>query len=185
MGFGMLCPHAETVMRFLQEIGLAVAVKSGSKGFIEHIEIVQGGLCVDPRAPASGLLHEAGHLAIVPTQFRHHLSGNLSNGMAQIYTELALMELEPDSHLARAMIQASDPEATAWAWAAGKSLEIPEGLIIQSAEYDGEGDDIRSSLSARRYAGINGLSHAGFCVLRKTPYRPLPVYPSLAYWLQQ
>ena len=31
---------------------------------------------------------------------------------------------------------------------------------------------------------INGIAHAGFCVRRATPYRPLPVYPTLAYWLQ-
>ncbi|RMN17153.1 hypothetical protein ALQ64_03151 [Pseudomonas cannabina] len=184
MHFGMHCPHAESAMQFLQGIGLAVAVKAGSKGFIDHVEVVDGGLYVDPNAAASGILHEAGHLAIVPKQFRHHLSGDLSKGIAKIFAELDMMDLEPDAHLQRAMLQASDPEATAWAFAAGKAIGIPETMIIQSAEYDGEGDFIRSALSALRYIGINGLSHAGFCVLRENAYRPLPVYPSLSYWLQ-
>lgn len=184
MTFGMLCPHAEAAMQFLSSIGLTVAVEEGAHGFIEHVAIADGGLRVDPRAPASGLLHEAGHLAIVPTQFRHYLSGNLREGMKRILAELEQMDLEPDSQLERAILQTGDAEATAWAWSVGKAIGIPDQLIIQTAEYNGEGAFIRASLAANSYLGINGLSHAGFCLTRSNPYRQLPVYPSLAFWLQ-
>ncbi len=182
--YGMQCPHAERAMQFLSEIGIAVHLAPGASGFIEHVEVVNGGLHVDPRAPASGLLHEAGHLAIVPTEFRHLLGGNLDAGMKKIFEHLDSMELEPDSHLQRAMLQAGDAEATAWAFAAGRAIGLPDNLIIQDDEYGGEGRFIRSSLAAGAYVGINGIAHAGFCVRRATPYRPLPVYPTLAYWLQ-
>ncbi|MGI0649473.1 hypothetical protein ACRCPS_31135 [Pseudomonas aeruginosa] len=171
-------------MQFLQRIGLTVEVVPGAAGFIEHVEVFEGGLRVDPRAPASGLLHEAGHLAIVPTQFRHYLSGNLSKGMHRICEELDRMVLDPDDPLQRAVLQTGDPEATAWAWAAGKELGIPHELIIQSHEYSGDGPFIRSALAANSYLGINGMTHAGFCVRKANPYRPLPVYPKLAFWLQ-
>lgn len=182
--YGMQCPHAERAMHFLCEIGIAVQLAPGASGFIEHVEVLNGGLHVDPRAPASALLHEAGHLAIVPTEFRYMLSGDLDAGMEKIFQHLDSLELEPDSHLQRAMLQTGDAEATAWAFAAGRAIGMPDELIIQDDEYSGEGRFIRKSLAAGAYVGINGISHAGFCVRRATPYRPLPVYPTLAYWLQ-
>ncbi|MHC5208780.1 hypothetical protein [Pseudomonas chlororaphis] len=185
MTLGMHCPHAETAMQFLRSIGLVVQVEEGASGFIEHVAVVDGGLRVDPKAPASGLLHEAGHLAIVPTRFRHYLSGSLGEGMKRAFAELDQLGLDPDDPLMRAMLQTSDPEVTAWAWAAGKAIGLPDQKIIQDDEYQGEGGFIRIALGSNSYAGINGLSHAGFCVPRQNPYRPLPVYPSLAHWLQQ
>lgn len=182
--YGMQCPHAERAMQFLCEIGIAVQLAPGASGFIEHVEVVNGGLHVDPRAPASALLHEAGHLAIVPTEFRYMLSGDLDAGMEKIFQHLDSLELEPDSHLQRAMLQTGDAEATAWAFAAGRAIGLPDELIIQDDEYSGEGRFIRKSLAAGAYVGINGISHAGYCVRRATPYRPLPVYPTLAYWPQ-
>lgn len=182
--YGMHCPHAERTMRFLNEIGISVQMAPGASGFIDHIEVVNGGLHVDPRATASSLLHEAGHLAIVPTEFRHMLNGDLGAGMRKIIQYLDGLELEPDSHLERAILQTGDPEATAWAFAAGRAIGLPDKLIIQDDEYSGEGRFIRNALAAGAYVGINGISHAGFCVRRANPYRPLPVYPTLAYWLQ-
>lgn len=182
--FGMACPHAESVMVFLREIGLTVTVTPGAKGFIDDVAMLNGGLLVDPKARASGLLHEAGHLAIVPTQFRHYISGDMSSGMRRIFAELELMALEPDSRLSRAMIQASDPEATAWAWSAGKAIGIPDDLIIQDGDYGGEEAFLRLALSANSYLGINGLAHADFCLTRTNRYRNIPVYPELAFWLQ-
>lgn len=184
MTFGMHCSHAEAAMQFLTSIGLTVKVEDGARGFIEHVAILDGGLRVDPRAPASGLLHEAGHLAIVPTRFRHYLSGDLGQGMKRAFEELNQLGLDPEAPLMRAMLQVSDPEATAWAWAAGKAIGLPDQKIIQDDEYQGEGGFIRFALASNSYVGINGLSHAGFCVPRVNPYRPLPVYPSLAHWLQ-
>ena len=65
MMLDMQCSHADKAVGFLREIGLSVDIVHGATGFIEHIAIVEGGLQVDPRAPASGLLHEAGHISTV------------------------------------------------------------------------------------------------------------------------
>ncbi len=83
----------------------------------------------------------------------------------------------------RAALQCSDPEATAWAWAAGKHLGIPEDEIILDSEYGNDGAGIRLALSLRSYPGINGLAHAGFCAVRDG-VAPLPVFPALAHWTQ-
>nr|WP_272955712.1 hypothetical protein [Pseudomonas aeruginosa] len=180
----MLCQFAERALSFLRDIGLSVEVVPGAAGFIDHVRIKDGGLQIDPRCPASGLLHEAGHLAVVPKRYRHWMSGNLYASFNRMLKDPEFLAQEPDSPLYRAVIQATDPEVTAWAWAAGRFLGIPSEVIIQNDEYDGSGRNIRILLQANSYIGINGLSHGGFCVRRKTPYRALPQYPELAFWLQ-
>lgn len=171
-------------MQFLAGIGLHAEIVPGARGFIEGVCVVNGGLHVDPGARASGLLHEAGHLAIVPNAYRHHLNGDLDEGMGRIFEEVDALGLEHDDPLLRAMLQTGDPEATAWAWAAGMALGMPAAKVIQNDEYGGDGAFIRSALAANSYVGINGISHAGFCVVRANPYRKLPVYPGMAFWLQ-
>jgi hypothetical protein len=73
---------------------------------------------------------------------------------------------EPDGDLQRAVLQCSDPEATAWAWAAGQYLGLQPKAIIQDDEYGGDGSFLRLQLATGGYVGINGLSHAGFCAVR-------------------
>lgn len=178
------CPYMTKTADFLADIGLTVLWRPGASGFIDHIEVVAGALHLDPRCSISALLHEAGHLALVPTPYRAMLSGDVHRAIGQVFDDPSVSELPPDHPTLRALLQASDPEATAWAWAAGRHLGVPDELIILDGEYSGGGRDIRLALAARRYIGIHGLMHAGFCVVRATPYRPLPTYPDLAFWLQ-
>lgn len=77
-------------------------------------------------------------------------------------------------------MQCSDPEATAWAWAAGVHLGLPPEAVIMDHEYDGEGEGIRLALQLKCYLGINGLTHAGIC---SNP-RVDGGYPVLRSWLQ-
>ncbi|EPJ7982273.1 hypothetical protein L4Z68_001280 [Pseudomonas aeruginosa] len=180
----MNCPLAERVRLFLIEIGLPVAIAPGASGFVEHSEFYQGTLRVDPQCRASSLLHEAGHLAVIPGRYRHMVTGSLGQSIRAILADPIFETLPPDDPLMRAMIQTSDPEVTAWAWAAGTHLQIPPKMIIMDDEYSGEGKLLRMQLKAMAYIGINGLSHGGFCQRRANPYSSLPVYPALAFWLQ-
>lgn len=174
----------QKVVDFLKEIGISVRFEENVTGFLEHIRIENGGLVIDPaHAQASSVLHEAGHLAGLPKNIRHLANGSLKDVLKLACEKMGSAPI--DSPYFRAVVQATDPEATAWAWAAGKHLELPEEEIIQDHEYDNDGAVERMRLGARQYYGINGLQNAGFCVLRKNPYRPdLPEYPKLAYWLQ-
>ena len=175
----------ERCLAFFRAIGLPWAWKRGAKGFLDGVEVEQGALLVDPCASASNILHEAGHLAILPGRFRRNASGDLSAAMERMFGEVDFSD--PDSGIARAAIQCGDAEATAWAWAVGVYLGLPPKTIIKDAEYDGTGAFLRTSLRVGAYAGINGLSHAGFCAVRPGIYataRGLPVYPQLAMWLQ-
>lgn len=83
-------------------------------------------------------------------------------------------------------MQCSDPEATAWAWAIGKHLGLPDEIIILDSEYDGTGANERLSLGMGAHLGVHGLAHAGFCAASKA-YSEItnqPCYPNLAFWLQ-
>lgn len=172
----------EHVLAFFAEIGLPAVVRSGATGFVAGIEIVAGVIHVDPSARASGLLHEGGHVATVPGRFRHLFNGNVGNGHRLMFAELEKMDLEPDSPLERACLGASDPEATAWAWAAGTAIGLPPERIIRDDEYDGGGADIRLFLQMNSYAGINGMQQGGMCKIRSMHGEP--TYPRMLKWLQ-
>lgn len=177
-----LCLGVPEAIAFLQEIGIPVQIVPtvSPASFLEEVEVVDGSLRITPSCRASSLLHEAGHIACVPAPYRRLLSGNLYKGLRAMYELVRALDVDPDSPLMRAVIQCSDPEATAWAWAAGVHLGLPAELIIMDDEYDGEGADIRFCLQASSYLGINGLMHAGMC---QNPRRP-GGFPVLRTWLQ-
>ena len=169
---------------FLRAIGIPCEEAPGARGFLEGVRVKDGSLLYDPACLVSNLLHEAGHVATVPVAWRHLLSDDVAVGHRAMFADLERMELlDPDGPLVRAALQCSDPEATAWAWAAGKHLGIPEDEIILDSEYGNDGAGIRLALSLRSYPGINGLAHAGFCAVRAGG-APLPVFPALAHSTQ-
>jgi len=138
----------------------------GASGFEPGVRILEGVLQVDQACAPSALLHEAGHLAVVPERFRGLMSDDLASGMRRMFEELPNMNLDPDHPLERAAIQCCESEATAWAWAAGLRSELAPMDIIQDAVYNRSGAEIRAMLQAGQYVGINGLAHAGMCKAR-------------------
>lgn len=173
------------VLHFLSEIGLPWEWAPGAAGFIPNVDIRDGVLLIDPGAKASAVLHEAGHLAILPGEFRERAGSNVDGVVRIMFQELA--GEDPDSPRVRAALQCSDPEATAWAWAAGLACGLAPERIIEDEEYDGSGAGLRQHLACAGWIGIHGLSHAGFCVTRPgrlEQIRGLPAYPRLGMWLQ-
>lgn len=177
-------PYLQITVNFLNEIGLPTTFVDGTTGFIDHCLIQEGTLRVTPYCRASGLLHEAGHIAICPGQYRHLFSGNVIHGQRALMEAISEFDLHPDSPLYRAAIQSGECEATGWAWAAGKFLGIPDEFIIRDDEYTNSGEHVRLQLSLNAYMGINGLQHAGFCKARSFGASPKPLFPELAFWLQ-
>ena len=165
------------VSTFLNQIGL-VAVKVPrftQPSFIDGVRIDGGKLFFDDTARASGLLHEAGHVAITPGCYRHLLSGNLDSSFRKIFR---LAECHhPESPISMALLQCSDVEATAWAYAAGMHLGMPPWQIIQDDEHDGDGPHIRLCLRLRSYLGVHGLHYAEMCHMKR--------YPEMDRWVQR
>lgn len=183
----MSAPDIPTIFSFLRNIGLKVVEYPGASGFTEGVDIKDGVLLVDTDVvKPSNLLHEAGHLAIVPPEFRALFQTNVAGGQEAAFAAALQMGAEPDSPMLKAVMQTSDPEATAWAWAAGKHLGIDDDRIILDEEYGDQGENIRVMLQIGRYAGIHGLANAGFCAVSKAvaDYRDIPLYPALSMWSQ-
>lgn len=178
---------------FLRSIGLSVEQELSVEGFLDGggVLIRDGSLRYDPaRATVSYLLHEAGHLAIMPMPWRALCQRDVDGAVETMFLDLAKMNLHPDHPLSRAAIQCSDSEATAWAWAAGAAIGLKPKQIIEDWQYEGTGKVERERLMPSLRAvdrvsghlGIHGLAHAGFCALAAN--RPLPMYPKLRMWLQ-
>lgn len=179
-------PELLAATDFLTEIGLPWHWSPGAKGFIPGVDIRSGALYVCPTARVSGLLHEAGHLACLPGDFRPLAQRNMS-GVQKLMLD-TLDFGNPDGELERAAMQCSDPEATAWAWAAGEHLGLKPRAIIWDDEYANSGAELRGQLLRRQYVGIHGLAHAGFCSIRPgalADRRGIPAFPKMVRWLQK
>jgi hypothetical protein len=164
----------------LATIGIEAEKRSHASGFLDGIRIEKGRLLYSSDAPPSNLLHEAGHLAIMPTAFRHLAEDRLSQVFAAMGEALQRRMDEtgnPDDPLIRAIMQCSDMEATAWAWAFGVRVGLPHDIIILDSEYGGDGAGVRMQVSHGMYLGINGLRAAGMVQSVRT-------YPQLSKWLQ-
>lgn len=170
---------------FLNNNGIPCTVVPNSKGFIAGVKIVFGCLEVDPKARVSNVLHEAGHLAVLPGRFRRQANIDIDAVIEVMVDSVDFSN--PDVGEARAAMQAGDTEATAWAWAAGMAIGLRPEKVIHSTEYDGTGAEVRISLQTGSYIGISGLAAAGFCVtrLRLEAVYGLPSYPRLGMWLQK
>lgn len=172
-------------IEFLRSIGIRCEQVEGATGFLPGVAIMEGGLLIDPHAHVSNVLHEGAHLAILPSGARAMASGDIGSACQAALNAVA--HLHPDDPAYRAAIQTSDPEATAWAYAAGVALGIPMDQVIRDQDYEGTGDSQRLLLKMNRHSGIHGLQHGGFCAARPGPYAEmigLPVFPKLARWLQ-
>ena len=181
-----ICPWLVKTAAFLNEIGIKTVEVEQVEGFLPNCRITEGGLVYTSACDVSDLLHEAGHIATVPAQFRHYLDGDVSSAHKSMLRDIAEMDLEPDEWLHRAALQCSDPEATAWGWAAGEYLDIPKELRILNHHFEHEGASQRLGLDMGHHMGINGLSHGGFCVTRKMLEKPMgrPAFPRLLHWTQ-
>jgi hypothetical protein len=168
------------VAAFLNDIGIPARAGKVHDSFLPHVRISKGEIVYDTQADVSDLLHEAGHVALIPAKYRHLCDGDMDASMETIFENShAAGEMAADSPTARALIQASESEATAWAWAAGKYLGLPEAEIITDNpdHYNGEGPEIRAMLAARAHFGINGLRAAGMIDSVKQ-------FPTLNRWRQ-
>jgi hypothetical protein len=174
----------EKVTIALNDIGIECLPLNGAKGFVDGVQIKNGKIFYCPiKATPSNILHEAGHLAIIPNKYRGKAQDNLSAVMSVMAKEIDFSN--PDIGDARAFMQCGDTEATAWAYAFGKRIGLSEKLIIDDKDYDGSGATIRIQLKSSHYMGINGLAAAGFCARPGMhSHKPSNIYPNLSKWLQ-
>lgn len=108
---------AHRIVRFLKDIGLSIEMRPVIDGFLPGVRMVTGGLHVDmDRLLYPGdLLHEAGHLAVMPKERR----------MAESPT---------------ATTDGGEEMATlAWSYAAALYLDLPPEVVFHEHGYKGQG----------------------------------------------
>jgi hypothetical protein len=157
-------PLTSLMAGFLAGVGLdtAPAALSGA-GFLEGLTISHGVLLVDEAhlAHPGDLLHEAGHLAVVPGAQRKLLHGNVGS--------------DPGEEMA----------AIAWSYAAALYLGIDPALIFHSEGYSGGSQAILLNFSQGRYFGVPMLEWFGLAADKKTAaLLQVSRYPYMVKWLR-
>lgn len=157
-------PLTSCMAGFLATIGLETAPAVLSEvGFLQGLRISRGVLLIDEaRLVYPGdLLHEAGHLAVVPGEKRTLLDGNAGG--------------DPGEEMS----------AIAWSYAAALYLGIDPAVVFHSGGYSGGSQAILSNFAQKRYIGVPVLEWLGFAADKETAARlQVARYPHMLKWLR-
>ncbi len=171
----------EKCKEFLEHIGITVKVVPGVNGFLDHIRISEGGILIDPISDqvSAHMLHEAGHIAVVPSRFRQGMNDNLYKSFKEMWAYSAALDPSDDG-IGRHILQSGESEAIAWSYAAAKHIGIDTMLPFEIG-FNGpaDGAEVHYCLSMNSHFGINGLYHAGM-----TKMRGEDRYPKMIRWMQ-
>lgn len=161
--------NLDRILAFLKSIG--VSVTEGTvppSALLPGVDIVNGGLVYDwERLTWPGdLLHEAGHIAVVPEVMRPALGGKLGDAVMA-------------SH-------AGEVEATAWAWAAVVAIGLDPETLFHEGGYQGRSKGLAFTYSVGGYPGAAGLFANGMALSpSEAAKRGLAPYPHMFRWLRE
>lgn len=157
------------VLAFLRAIGLRVDEETlQTPGFLPGVAVRDGGLVVDRAALQwpGDLLHEAGHLAVMPAALRPRQSG-------------ALHDCEHVPH-------AGEAEATAWAYAAACAVGLSARELFHAGGYHGHGEGLAMTYACGVYPGLHGLMQAGMAHgIAQAQTLGVAAYPRMRRWLRE
>lgn len=150
--------------QFLAVIGIPVteADLSAADTFVPGIFIDHGRLVIDPaRLLYPGdLLHEAGHLAVVPPAARALLSGNIMAGKpAQPGTD------------------GDEIVAMLWSYAASEAIGLPPEVVFHPHGYQGSSEWIVNNFRQGIYPGLPLLVWMGLTTAAG--------FPAMTRWLRE
>lgn len=156
------------ISAFLNEIGIGCSVASvPDDTFLPGVEIREGAIVFDPERLVSpgDLLHEAGHIAVVPAGERAALSGDLGqNDQQAMGHEIA---------------------AILWSYAALRAIGLPEATVFHPQGYKGQGDWYLRIFRDGHYPGLPLLEWMGLCVGSETAARTGQAsFPAMQAWLR-
>ncbi|TNE61137.1 MAG: hypothetical protein EP335_16935 [Alphaproteobacteria bacterium] len=157
-------PIVDRIARFLVGIGLPInAAPVPETCFLPGIRIEEGTLTVDEDKLLypGDLLHEAGHLAILPPDVRAQATGSLEADMGE---EMA---------------------AQAWSYAAARAVGIPLDVLFHDDGYRGSATWLRDLYDAGGTVGVPLLAWYGMAheSTRNAPVGA-PLFPEMLVWLR-
>ena len=158
-----------TIFDFIVRVGIDIAVAPlPVDTFLPGIELRGGGIVVDAEKLVwpGDLLHEAGHLAVLPAVLRKEAHEDQPN----------VAEIE----------HAGELEAMAWAWAAAVELGLPADVLIHAGGYNGKSGDLLQMYAFGVYPGLKGLCETGMTAAPGfTRDCGLAHYPRMLRWLRE
>jgi hypothetical protein len=157
-------PIAATIVAFLESIDLAVRPgEVPEKSLLPGITIQAGVLLIDEARllHPGDLLHEAGHLAVLPPALRGRVDGDAGD----------------DGGLEMAAI--------AWSYAAVIHLGLSPLVVFHKAGYRGGAQALIENFTAGRYIGVPVLEWAGLAAVDgRAKALGVQPYPSMVKWLR-
>lgn len=157
-----------TLVRFLESIGLEIVPATiDTQTFLPGILIENGKLLVDEEKLTypGDLLHEAGHLAVAPSDLRSSLSGEVV--------------------LPGVMMEPIEVQAMAWSYAAIIHLGLDPRIVFHDSGYRGAAKGLLQNFTRGAYIGVNGLEDAGLTATgEKAIALGVPPYPHMVNWLK-
>jgi hypothetical protein len=161
-------PTFKKVLLILNEISIAVHFKTIEyKTFLPGISIEKGELIIDEEKLLypGDILHEAGHIAVVPIIDRNSLDEH---------------SIEKREHR-----EAEEMMTIAWSYAVCVHLDIDAGFVFHDEGYKNGGSHIAENFKQGHYFGVPMLQWTGMAKERKNEEQPdLPVYPKMIKWLR-
>jgi hypothetical protein len=158
------------ILAFLDEIGISIEHRTiEEKTFLPGILIAHGTLVVDSQKMLypGDLLHEAGHIAMMPAAER-----------GTVYNTVIRKESSPDTDAMEEM------GAIAWSYAASVHLQLPPQVVFHPDGYKGESESLADNFSTGQYFGVPPLNWLGMCNYGKVFHTEDPPYPYMIKWLR-
>ena len=153
----------EQVLNFFSTIGIRYQLEAlPTTGFLPGILIKNGALLIDPEqlSHPGDLLHEAGHIAVMPESTRHLLNDNVNESAGQ----------GPAEEMA----------AIAWSWAALQHLNLPPEFLFHPDGYKGGSASYIEAFTTGSGFGHPMLSWYGMC----QPAGTEAGYPQMELWIR-
>ena len=157
----------EICIGFLHSIGIkTIHRKITANSVLPGLSIEGGCIIIDTDALKfpGDILHEAGHIAVVPAADRETLN------------EAALGK-RPDR-------EAEEMMAIAWSYAACMHMNLDPHFVFHDDGYKGGGSYIAENFAAKRYFGLPMLQWKGMAAdEKKAAELNVAAYPSMLKWL--
>lgn len=153
---------------FIREIGIEVVEKTlNEETFIPGIYIEKGKLLVDEEKLLypGDLLHEAAHIAMVPSHLRCYATGNVG-------------QIDEIGH-------SYEIEAIVWSWAAVVALGIDPEILFHNKGYKGHAQGLLFNFRMGVYIGLGGLEDAEMAYSNpKAAELGVEPFPAMQKWLR-
>jgi hypothetical protein len=152
---------------FLNSIGIPTTFRKIDAGcFLPGLLIEQGGIIIDMDALLypGDILHEAGHIAVMPAAERPLLN-----------QEAIVNSRDRD---------AEEMMAIAWSYAACLHLDLDPYIVFHEEGYRGGGESIVESFNAGRFFGTASLQWCNMTVEPAYAKKGVTPYPHMSNWLR-